>query len=153
MLDGPNYLMESRAKAAAELYHAGRCNLFITTGSVKWDSIYGRLTEAQILALHMMDFGVPKDGIILENQATITRANFQPRKVILDRSFHARRRIVTVSSYGHLVRSVSLARAYILEHEHVAYRAVANVDCPERFKKAQKCANVLRKNALPFGLM
>jgi peptidoglycan/xylan/chitin deacetylase (PgdA/CDA1 family) len=53
--------MESRAKAAAELYHAGRCSLFITTGGVRWDSIYGRLTEAEILARHMVDFGVPAE--------------------------------------------------------------------------------------------
>lgn len=133
VLGGSNFLMESRAKAAAELYHTGRCNLFITTGGVKWKSIYGFLTEAQILKQHMMDFGVPAENILTEDRATVTRENYQFCSKILSEHFTGRKRIVTVSSYGHLVRAVKLAQAYIPEHEHTAYRATVPTDCPERF--------------------
>ena len=136
VLGGSNFLMESRAKAAAELYHAGRCKLFITTGGVKWDSIYGYLTEAQILKQHMLDFGVPANAIITEDRATITRENYQFCSKILAEHFSGRQRIVTVSSYGHVVRAVRLAQAYLPEHEHAAYHANVPVDNPERFAES-----------------
>ena len=83
-----------------------------------------------------MDFGVPEDRIITEDRATITRENFLHCKEILAELFSGRRRIVTVSSYSHLVRSVSLARAYIPEHEHVVCRATVSTDSPERFTES-----------------
>lgn len=150
--DGANFLMESRASVAAELYHAGRCDLFITTGGVKWDSIYGHLTEARILARHMMDFGVPAKKIILEEQSTTTHKNYKLSKPILVQQLGRRRcRIATVSSYGHLVRAVKLAYAYIPEHDHVAYRAEVSTASPERFAESpemhmramKECRNLL----------
>ena len=122
VLGGANFLMESRAKAAAELYHTGRCNLFISTGGVLRDSIYGRLTEAQILKNHMMDFGIPENKIILENNATTTQENYQFCANILANMFSGRRRLVTVSSLGHVVRSQLL----ILYQAVYRYPAPAN---------------------------
>lgn len=148
VLGGANFLMESRAKAAAELYHAGRCNLFITTGGVRWDSIYGKLTEAEILARHMVDFGVPAEKIICENQATVTRENYRFCKEILDGLSPERKRIVTVTSYGHLTRSLALAKAYIPEHEHVGYRAYAATDCPERVSGSPEMRKRLMKECV-----
>lgn len=138
--------MESRAKAAAELYHAGRCSLFIATGGVKWDSIYGHLTEAQILARHMMDLGVPAGKIILETQATTTHQNYQYSKPILEQLFGQRKcRLATVSSYGHLVRAVNLAYAYIPEHDHVAYRAQVSTDSPDSFANSAEMLKRITK--------
>ena len=148
VLGGANFIMESRAKAAAELYHAGRCSLFITTGGVRWDSIYGKLTEAQILARHMMDLGVPADRIITEDQATVTRENYQFCKDLLDARFAERKRIVTVTSYGHLTRSVALAKAYIPEHDHVGYRANVPIDTPERFLESPEMRKRLIKECV-----
>ena len=148
VLGGANFMMESRAKAAAELYHAGRCDLFITTGGVRWDSIYGKLTEAQILARHMMDLGVPADRIVTEDRATITRENYQFCKVILAERFSQPKRIVTVTSYGHLTRSVALAKAYIPEHDHVGYRANVSVDTPERFSESPEMRKRMMKECI-----
>ena len=144
VLGGANFLMESRAKAAAELYHAGRCDLFIVTGGVKWNSIYGYLNEAQILTNHMVDLGVPADKIIQEEKATTTRENYQFCKVILEQFFGKRRgRVVTVSSFGHLRRSLMLANAYIPEHDHTVFRAFVSTDTPERFSESPE----MRKRA------
>ena len=148
VLGGANFMMESRAKAAAELYHAGRCNLFITTGGVRWDSIYGKLTEAQILARHMMDLGVPAARIITEDQATVTRENYQFCKAILAKHFSAPMRIVTVTSYGHLTRSVALAKAYIPEHDHVGYAAFVATDSPARFHESPEMRSRLMKECV-----
>lgn len=144
VLGGANFLMESRAKAAAELYHAGRCDLFIATGGVKWNSIYGYLTEAEILANHMADLGVPAQKILLEKKATTTRENYQFSKAILARCFQQRSRIVTVSSAGHLTRSLKLANAYIPEHDHATFRASVSTDTPERFSQSPE----MRKRAM-----
>lgn len=148
VLGGANFIMESRAKAAAELYHAGRCKLFITTGGVLWDSIYGRLTEAQILKRHMMDFGVPEACIVTEDKATTTRENYLYSRQFLEGRFSDRKRIVTVTSYGHLIRSVRLAQAYIPEHEHFGYRANLPVDCPERFTESTEMRQRAQKECL-----
>lgn len=148
VLGGSNFIMESRAKAAAELYHAGRCDLFITTGGVRWDSIYGKLTEAEILARHMTDLGVPAEKILCEAQATITRENYLFCKTLLNARFTERKRIVTVTSRGHLTRSVALAKAYIPEHDHVGYAAFLPVDSPERFTESSEMRKRLMKECV-----
>ena len=137
VLGGVDFLMESRAEAAAELYHAGRCRLFIPTGGVYWDSPYGRLIEAEILKRQMMERGIPEECILLEPKATVTRENFLFCKEILAQRFSDRRRIVTISSAGHVRRSLSLAKAYIPEHDHVAYRASYPTDCLEHFAETE----------------
>ena len=147
VLGGADYLMESRAKAAAELYHAGRCELFIPTGGVLRDSIYGRLTEAQILKNHMMDFGVPADKIITENQATTTRENFQfCGRILAD--LRPGIRLVTVTSLGHAVRSLALAKAYLPAYQHAAYAAHVSTDCKERFGSSQEMRHRALKECL-----
>lgn len=148
VLGGAEFLMESRAKAAAELYHTGRCSLFIPTGGVLRDSIYGRCTEAQILKSYMVDQGVPEDKIIPENKATSTRENFQFSKEILNGIFQDRKRIVTVSSLGHAVRSVALAKAYLPEYDHEAYAAFFSIDCRERFIESQEMRRRATKECL-----
>lgn len=147
VLGGADYLMESRAKAAAELYHAGRCALFIPTGGVLRDSIYGRLAEAQILKHHMVDFGVPADKIITENQATTTRENFRfCGRILAD--LHPGTRLVTVTSLGHTVRSLALAKAYLPTYQHAAYAAHVSTDCKERFGSSQEMRHRALKECL-----
>lgn len=118
VLGGATFLMPSRAKAAAALYHAGQCELFITTGGVVRACAFGQLTEAEILKRHMIAFGVPADRILTENQATTTRENYQYCREILTDLLPVGGQLVTVTSYGHLTRSLALAKAYIPEHSH-----------------------------------
>lgn len=148
VLGGADYLMESRAEAAAELYHTDRCRLFIPTGGVYWNSVYGRHIEAEILKRHMMDLGIPEECILLEPKATITRENFLFCKEILAQQFSDRRRIVTISSAGHVRRSLSLAKAYIPEHDHVAYRASYPTDSLEHFAETEQMRRRAMKECL-----
>ena len=145
VLGGATFLMESRAKAAAELYHAGRCRLFIATGGVLRDSIYGNLSEARILARYMISFGIPEESILLEEQATTTRENMQFCKNILKGLFSRQRQIAVVTSYGHLTRSVALANAYIPEHCHAGYAAHTPADRPDRFAESPEMRRRLTK--------
>jgi len=144
VLGGASFVMESRAKAAAELYHAGRCRLFIPTGGVLRDSIYGRLTEAQILKRYMLDQGVPEACILPEEQATTTRENYQFSGKLLAKLLPAPARVVTVSSLGHVVRALALAKAYLPEYDHEAYGAQLPADCKARFTENRE----LRRRAL-----
>ena len=134
VLGGANYQMESRAKAAAGLYHKGQANLFITTGGVILDSIYGEQTEARVLKNYMIDFGVPAEQIITEDCAGTTKENMSFSREILKEHFGSKKlRIATVTSYFHVVRSVKLASAYLPEYEHIGVRAEYPLDNPEEF--------------------
>jgi len=134
VLGGASYLMKSRAKAAADLYHEGMTELLISTGGVLWKSEFGELTEAQLLARHMKEFGVPEDKILVEDRATTTHANMKFSKQLLDVRYGVGKlRLAIVTSYFHVFRSVELARAYIPEYEHVGVRAEFPFDSPELF--------------------
>ena len=134
VLGGPYHLMESRAKAAAELYHAGQTEFFITTGRVCRDSKCGAETQAQILADYMVEFGVPREKIILENCASTTHENMTFSKPLLKEYLGEKKlHLAIVTSYFHVVRSVKLAYAYIPEHEHVGVRAEYPLDAPDTF--------------------
>jgi len=134
VLGGNAELMESRAKAAAELYHQGRCGLFITTGGVCWDTIYGFITEAQALRRHMMDAGVPENRIITEDRATTTVENMTwSREILRERFGDKKIRLAVATSYFHVVRSVGLAKAYISNAEILGVRADYPMDDPQTF--------------------
>ena len=117
VLGGPEEFMESRAKAAAELYHAGRVPYLIVSGGVCRDSVFGCLSEAQILARHLEGFGVPSSRIWLENEATNTATNMKYCNALLQARFPGRAlRLAVVTSAFHVRRSVALAQGYFPEH-------------------------------------
>ena len=118
VLGGPVKFMESRAKAAAELYHAGRVPYLMVSGGVYRESAFGDLSEAQILARHLEGFGVPEDRILLENEATTTLTNMQFCNALLQERFPGKRlRLAVVTSAFHVYRSTALARASFPEHD------------------------------------
>ena len=139
VLGGASLFMQSRAKAAADLYHAGKTKLLIPTGGVLWESKFGELSEAQILARYMKEFGVPEDKILVEDRATTTHANMKFSKQLLTERFGEKKlRLAIVTSYFHVFRSVQLAKAYIPEYDHVGVRAEFPFDNPEMFAKDEE---------------
>lgn len=141
VLGGSNYQMESRAKAAANLYHKGQANLFVTTGGIILESIYGKQTEACVLKNYMIDFGVSAEQIITENCASTTKENMIFSREILKKHFGSKKiRVAIVTSYFHVVRSVKLAYAYLPEYEHVGVRAEYPLDNPEEFISSEDYA-------------
>lgn len=134
VLGGYGDVMESRAKAAARLYHNGQCSLFITTGRLFQNTPFGSVTEAQALAEYMMKAGVPKDCILCEEKATTTLENMTfSRQLISEKLGNKKIRLAIVTSYFHLVRSVKLAEKHIENADIEGIKADFPFDNPDEF--------------------
>ncbi|MBE5782772.1 MAG: YdcF family protein [Clostridiales bacterium] len=115
LLGGPPEEMEMRSRAAAHLYLAGRVSYVIPTGGVYHDTELGHMTEAECMQEYLLQFGVPKDHILLENEATTTRENMLFGAIQLERHLRLRSpfRVYIVTAPYHLRRSMLLARTYL----------------------------------------
>ncbi len=134
VLGGGTYAMQSRAKAAAALYHSGQCKLFITTGGVYHDTPFGCLSETAAIKQYMIKEGVPAECILEEDLATITRENMFNSKSMLIQHFGTRKlKLAIVTSYFHLVRSVKLAEACFENADIFGVKADLPFDNPEEF--------------------
>lgn len=117
VLGGPAAFMESRAAAAAALYHSGQVPLLIVTGGVYWDSPFGCRTEAQILAGYLQNAGVPSEHILIEDRASTTIENMHNcRKLLEERLGPKALRIAVVTSNFHRFRATALAGACFPGH-------------------------------------
>lgn len=146
VLGGPDFLVEARAKAAAKLYLEGRTKLLIPTGGVFWDSPFGCRSEAQILANYMMAMGVPEECILLEERATTTPENMLYCRKLLEARYGQRSlRLAVVTSYYHVVRGVSLARACMPDAKIVGVRAEDPQDNPETFTQSYAISQWVNK--------
>lgn len=134
VLGGPREFMASRAKAAAELYFAGRVPFLITTGGVCWNSPFGFLSEAQILAAYLEQTGVPRDRIICEDRATTTIENMRFCNTLLKERFPDRAlRLAVVTSNFHASRATILARDFFPGHALYGIGAVYPKDNAAEF--------------------
>ena len=125
VLGGPEEFMESRAKAAADLFHAGRVPYLMVSGGVCRESGFGYLSEAQILAQYLKSFGVPNDRILLEEEATTTVTNMKCCRPLLQQHFPGKAlKLVIVTSNFHIFRSVMLAQRFLSEHTIAGVGAV-----------------------------
>lgn len=113
VLGGPASVMESRAAAAAALYHSGRVPLLMVTGGV----YRGSRTEAQILADYLQNLGVPPAQILTEDRATNTIENMRFCRKLLEERFPGKAlRIAAVTSNFHRYRATVLAQAFFPGH-------------------------------------
>lgn len=136
ILGGNPTVLESRAAAAAKLYHEGRCQLLIPTGGVKWETEFGYLSECDAIARYLMKMGVPKTAISGEAQSDTTKMNMQCVRVLLEERMDiSKARIAVVTSYYHVRRSVLLAQHYIPEAKHFGVKAEFPGDDPASFRE------------------
>ncbi len=136
ILGGNPDVLESRAAAAAKLYHQGRCSLFIPTGGVPWETEFGYLSECETLYRYMVSMGVPEENILIEANATTTHENMQcSRELLSQRMPLSGARLAVVTSAYHTRRSVQISRFYIPEAQHFEVRAEAPNDDPLNFHK------------------
>ena len=121
LLGGSPVVMDSRVRAAAELYRKGLVPLVIPTGGVRHDDGGTGPTEAEYMADVLKESGVPDDAIVLENEATTTRGNMIFGGVVLERALHPRGvfPIYIVTSEFHLRRSLAVARLYLPRTAHI----------------------------------
>lgn len=104
-----------RAKAAAELYRAGRVKYVAPSGGVEWEHEGEKLSEAELMARVLRENGVPEEAIILDNMARTTVENMLCGAIAIHRKlrFSKTNSVIIVTSVEHMRRSLGLAKAYL----------------------------------------
>jgi len=124
VLGCPDIFMESRAKAAAKLYHNNRCSLFVVSGGMVRESTFGPVLEADSLKAYMMREGVPEELIIKEDKSRSTFDNMTFSRNIIGEKFKSvRPRVAVITSAFHITRTMGLARTFIDNSDVVGVRA------------------------------
>lgn len=150
LLGGNSSVLPDRAKAAADLYKAGRVSYIMPTGGVEWDTDRGRMTEAEYLALCLKEMGIPEEGIILENDARTTHENIVCCTLLMMRVLKIKNvhKVYIVTSPSHLRRSLALAGLYLPRTVSFAGYADFNApDGPENWQKDPFYANRVYREA------
>ena len=115
LLGGNPIVLPDRARAAADLWRAGRVSYIMPTGGVLWETEAGTLSEAQYMALCLKKEGIPEDAILLENEARTTHENMVCGTLLMMRvlSMKNLHKVYVVTSPSHLRRSLEYARIYL----------------------------------------
>ena len=115
LLGGPPEELKMRSEAAARLYLDGRVACVIPSGGVYHDTELGHMTEAECMREYLLQMGVPRERILMENEATTTRENMLFGAIQMERHLRMRTpyRVYIVTAPYHLHRSTLLARTYL----------------------------------------
>ena len=99
----------------AKLYREGLFETVVLCGGVEWDTPFGRLLEADLMARIMLENGVPESAIVYDRQSTTTRENMLFGAVELGRRFRhdPPHEVGILTSPCHLRRSAALAEVYL----------------------------------------
>ncbi len=106
---------KERALAAARLYHAGRVREIVASGGVKWDYEGENISEADFMARILEREGVPREAIILDNEARTTKENMICGTLEINRKnkFYTVDTVIIVTTEAHMKRSMALAKAFL----------------------------------------
>ena len=113
----PSLALQSRLDCALRLYNEGYAKTIIVTGG---QGVTGSVPEAQAMRDYLMDNGVPKDAILLDENSYSTAENMQNAKALMDgrgytsaiiatSDFHAARAMAIAKSAG--IRKVTCGKA------------------------------------------
>lgn len=104
-----------RAKAAAELYRAGRVQYILASGGVRWDYNGESLSEAELMARTLQEEGVAQEAILLDHEARTTVENMICGAFVIQRTLRFKKvdRVIIVTTIEHMRRSIGLAKAYL----------------------------------------
>ena len=114
----PEHDCKSRALHAAQVYKAGRVRYIIPSGGVEHDFPEGRCTEAVYMQQVLLEAGVPREAILLENEARTTKENmicgtFQMARKLMIQNVKS---VMIVSAKAHMRRSLALAQDLLPRH-------------------------------------
>ncbi len=94
-------LSANRLTQSIELYKRGHCQrLLISNGSVK----PSLLTEADLIAAYLVDMGIPREDILVENKGINTYGNAIHTEALLDTISHTGNNLLLTSAF-HMRRS------------------------------------------------
>ncbi len=104
-----------RVPKAAELYRKGLCDYAVFSGGVYWDTVYGRMTEADSMARLAGELGMPEESIIRDNLATTTEENMVCGALAIGRSigYEKAKKVLLITSLYHMKRSKLIADLYL----------------------------------------
>lgn len=104
-----------RVPKAAELYSQGLCDRAVFSGGVYWDTVYGRMTEADSMAKLAIELGMPAEKVICDNLATTTEENMVCGAFAMGRAigYEKAKRILLITSLYHMKRSKLIADLYL----------------------------------------
>lgn len=141
----------TRARAAAELYYAGRVKYFIPSGGVEHPLENGEMIlEANHMKRVLLDEGVPNNSIIIEDQARTTKENMICSVLVMNRKSpsYPNKDVIIVSSVTHLQRAKALAKTFLPRmmkiHLYPAYPQIPLDEWLANEKNLQRLKNGIR---------
>ncbi|MFE5317328.1 YdcF family protein [Paenibacillus sp. NPDC056579] len=122
--DKPSPGLRERLDKAVELYRTGRIPGLIVSGGAGSAQEIGesRLTEAEGMRNYLLEQGIPRDVIWMENQSTDTYENLLFSKSIVQE--HHWRKVVIITHQYHAARALDMAE--FLGYEHPAAAPVTS---------------------------
>ena len=106
----PNAVFRERLNHAVTLYEVGYSEVILLTGGYSPGNEH---SDAWIAGQYLMELGIPKDAILLEEKSTITQENLQYAKEIMDSQEYST--AIIVSDPLHMKRSMRMAKDYEIE--------------------------------------
>lgn len=104
-----------RVPKTAQLYKAGCAPKAVFSGGVLWDTVYGRMSEADSMARLAVELGVKAEDVVCDNHATTTEENMVCGALAIGREigFEKVKRVLLVTSLYHMKRSKLIADLYL----------------------------------------
>ncbi|MBR3929040.1 MAG: YdcF family protein [Clostridia bacterium] len=114
-----------RVPKAAQAYKAGRAGKILLCGGVVRDFPDDRCTEAEHMRKAALALGVPEEDILSENASQNTIENILFALIELQRAFWLNKikRVLLVTTYPHMRRSLAIARYLFPPH-------ISVIPCP-----------------------
>lgn len=110
-------LLASRLDKAADVFRAevreGRSPLLVVSGGKGSDEV---VSEAEAMCVYLVDRGIPRESVILEDRSTTTLENLEYTRDLL-RANTTKPRMVLVTSNFHILRTATFARSLDLDAE------------------------------------
>lgn len=104
-----------RVPKAVEIYKADLCKRAVFSGGVYWNTVYGRMTEADSMARLATELGMDPLHVIRDNLATTTEENMVCGALAIGRElgFENTKRVLIITSLYHMKRSKIIADLYL----------------------------------------
>ncbi|MNJ49678.1 vancomycin high temperature exclusion protein [compost metagenome] len=114
--DRPSPGLEERLRHGLEQYRAGKFKLFLLTGGLDQEGY--KYTEAEGMANYLEEHGVPREAMLLENEATSTYENLKFSQQIMKEQGLNTALIITHTYHGN--RALEIANALNYEHPRLS---------------------------------
>jgi len=107
-----------RVPVAVNAYNAGRANKIMLCGGAVRDFPEGECVEAEHMYRRVLELGISKEDVILENKSRNTIENILYALVELQRAFWLNkvRKVLLVTATYHMRRSLAIARYLFPRH-------------------------------------